>query len=73
MKFDPHSGLLRKPPLPRSTGERKRRPHGLAPFLYPTDVGERWFAKQTGVGIIRPYAAAQPVTGYSSRFAIALQ
>src|SRR5262245_42937956 len=22
--FDPHSGLLRKPPLPRSTGERKR-------------------------------------------------
>jgi hypothetical protein len=20
---DPHSGLLRKPPLPRSTGERK--------------------------------------------------
>jgi hypothetical protein len=39
MKFDPHSGLLHKPPLPRSTGERKRRPQGLTPFLYPTKWG----------------------------------
>jgi hypothetical protein len=63
MKIDPHSDLLRKPPLPRSTGERKRRLQGLAPFLYPTKVGERWPAKRDGVGVIRPYAIALPLQG----------
>jgi hypothetical protein len=61
MRVDPHSDLLRKPPLPRSTGERKHRPQGLAPFLYLTKVGERWPAKRDGVGVIRPYAIALPL------------
>ena len=35
----PRSGSLRKPPLPRTSGERKRRPQASAPFLAPTKWG----------------------------------
>ena len=62
MKSDPHSGSLREPPLPRSTGERKRRPQGLAPFLYPTKVGERWRAKARRSGGIRKGGGASDTT-----------
>jgi hypothetical protein len=50
-EFDPHSGLLRKPPLPRSTVERKSR-CGLAPFLSPYEE-ERCRAPRGGVGVGR--------------------
>jgi hypothetical protein len=39
---DPHSGLLRKPPLPRSTGERKRGGKAWRPSSTPARRGERW-------------------------------
>ncbi len=61
MKFDPHSVTLCVTPLPRSTGERKCPLQGLAPFLYPTKVGERWPAKRDGVGDIRPNVIALPL------------
>ena len=48
--FDPHSGLLCKPPLTRSTGQRKRRPLCWAPF----SPGERGKTER-----IRKYLAAQ--------------
>jgi hypothetical protein len=38
---DPHSGLLCKPPLPRSTGERKGALRRGRFFLSPGQ-GERW-------------------------------
>jgi cobalamin biosynthesis protein CbiG len=38
-KVDPHSGLLRKPPAPRSTGERKRAFVSALP--HPRRSGER--------------------------------
>src|SRR5690606_9509229 len=59
MEFDPHSDRLRRPPLPRSTGERKHRPQGSAPFLYPTKVGERW-PRSGRSGGRTPYAIALP-------------
>ena len=57
VKSDPHSASLRSAPLPRSTGERKRRPQGLASFLYPIFMGERCRAKRGGVGVV-PHAIA---------------
>jgi hypothetical protein len=49
MAVDPHSDLLRKPPLPRSTGERKRLAATPALFLYPTLWG-RGGREADGVG-----------------------
>jgi hypothetical protein len=56
MKFDPLTGLLRKPPLPRSTGERKRRPQGLTPLLAPTQWGRGAERSEAVRGHCRPYA-----------------
>jgi hypothetical protein len=54
--------LLRKPPLPRSTGERKRRLHRLAPFL-SLRRGERWrreAATEWGKASVKHGAVAKP-------------
>jgi hypothetical protein len=60
MTFDPHSASLRSAPLPRSTGERKRRPQGLAPFLYPTQWGRGAERSEAERGHFPPYAIALP-------------
>ncbi len=58
-----------EPPLPRSTGERKRRPQGLVPFLYPHrgEYGGKaaggGAAKRRRSGVAAPYAIALPYTG----------
>ncbi len=53
--IDPHSGLLCKPPLPRSTGERKvASPQALAPFLSPRNRGRGVERSETEWGSILP-------------------
>ncbi len=69
-QFDPHSGLLRKPPLPRSTG--KRNPSwnsagvAAAPFLSPVERGRGAERSEAEWGSTTPYAIALPSWGVRS-------
>ena len=64
---DPHSGLLRKPPLPRSAGERNRTAATPAPlqpgFLSPAERGRGAEQSEAEWGSTPPYAIPLPLWG----------
>ena len=64
--YAPLTGSLRSPPLPRKSGERKRRPWPRA-LPRPHEMGERWRAQRAGEGDTDPAkdpnAIALPLSG----------
>ncbi len=69
--FDPHSGLLRKPPLPVRRGRGKALPQRrrLSSLVSsPPSNGERCRAKRGGVGVDDANATVSPWLGGAARY-----